>query len=130
MPIQYNWILENEILILKYSNPTSEDVHQLNDDMMSLLNTLDSPIYLVSDTTEIGKFPTSLVELKSNAAFLRHPNLRMIISVGMASNPMVVFMAKALSSLVGVRFFDSSSVEEALEIIYKDNKHLHKLTHD
>jgi hypothetical protein len=78
-----------------------------------------SPVHIISDARGMTHFPTHLLKVKQlTEAWLKHPNIGWAIVIG-KSNPMLNFLAAAVTQVIGVKYRMVATPEEALETLQK-----------
>lgn len=99
------WIVGRVILIEIDEEMTAEairdGVHTVND----LMNNTDAPLYLVSDTRRLRRFPTNMVQISK---MIDRQHLKRIVQVALVThNPIIRLSATVLSPIgISVRVFD------------------------
>ena len=62
MPFQLSWYFERRILYQRvYGDVTPEEMVQTNATLIEHLRAGDSPVHLLLDLTQMGKFPTNFL---------------------------------------------------------------------
>ena len=113
MPVHQYWLQEPSILGVDYVGAISvEDIEGV---MASCIDAVaKQPTYFLIDTTQIGALPKTLLRLNSMIEFLKHPNTRWLVFVGL-NNPVVRFAIQLMVHR-NVKIMDSR--EAALAFLF------------
>jgi|GEM_PF-6708216 len=116
---EVRWIIQNRVVLLYTgSHLVMEDNVEINHQVEVLLNEVNHPVHLISDTSELKSFPINVVKLIEVYSFLKHPNFE--IGVQVSSSPMIRFLTRAITRpFKSYPFKIVASREEALELLYQ-----------
>jgi hypothetical protein len=124
MSINQYWLIDEYVYVIEFTSPVMEEIKLLNIQMLELLNACQHPTYTFLDATSLKSFPTNFIELRSHAEYIKHPNMKLLVGIGLGQNPLTVTLAQLIAGIMGVKVFHESSIEKALEAIYRDNPSL------
>ncbi len=118
MPSEISWLIDNRVVLIRdYGVYTAEELVAGLDTLKKYLNDGTPPIYIVQDSTELIKYPTTIQSLR--ALMQPHPHVEHIIFINHPQKPGTRFIANLLTSMSGKAFSNVSSLEEALELLRK-----------
>ncbi|MGB7337400.1 MAG: hypothetical protein WBC91_00800 [Phototrophicaceae bacterium] len=119
MPIDIN--LDKSLIFVNsryYGNVTLGDIQDLNDMMMTLLNTTyNEKLHLIVDVTDVDTHPTSVAETwKIASKTAKHKKMGTVIMVGM-NNPFITFLIDMIAFLGKSDLKTASNYEEAVTML-------------
>lgn len=116
---EVKWLIQGRVILLDTgSHVTMEDNVAFNEEIETMLNTVDSSVHLISDTSQLKVFPVNVIKLIEVFTFLKHPNMG--IGVQVSSNPMIRFLTRAITRVFTAYPFQIvASRDEAIELLYQ-----------
>lgn len=116
MPHIVNWLIENCLVLIKVSGDVSvEDAEVINAEVVALLRAGEPPVHVLSDLTELRKFPFDLIGMRRALSYLQEPNLGWVMAYGPSS--IASSFARLLTSLVRVRLRFVRDQADALNVL-------------
>jgi hypothetical protein len=109
----FEWLVQDRVLkvLLPFAFDDGE-AQKFDTDVLVYLDQASQPIHLVLDVRQVKTHPS--MKTFFGWKHLKHPNLGYTMMIGMASNPVVRFMAGIVVKAVGVHLKDVESDDEAL----------------
>lgn len=114
------WLEENKIAYIEYIGDfDDEGVIELNRFVAeNYLDKGDPPVHNIIDASQLGSFPKNLSALREGSSYsVKHPNAGWMILVGFGSNPLLKFLSSAVSQVLGVKFKQVDTLEDAKSIL-------------
>lgn len=119
MPYEVRWYEQDRVIQTVITGDiTIPELEAMRDELINdYLTQGQAPIHIISDARQMAKFPSQpLVVMRLTEPWLRHPNMGWAIVVG-KTNPMLNFLAAAVTNLLHVNYRMTNSVEEAVETL-------------
>ncbi|MCA9913157.1 MAG: hypothetical protein KC496_07400 [Anaerolineae bacterium] len=116
MPSEICWLIDNRVVLIRdYGVYTTEELKAGLEVLRGYLDSGTAPVYIVQDSRELEKYPTSLHALQS--LMQPHPHVEHIIYILNPRRPGTRFMTSLLTRFSGKDFSNVYSLEEALKLI-------------
>jgi len=126
MPFDVAWIHPQRVTYGRfYGEITVDEVHEANQVAMERIKQGTPPVYVIVNTLDIDKIPTSLKSMQDIVAYVREPNLGMIVYI--SDNRLISFFNTVVSQLSNASFYTVKSMDEALALIQRMAPDLPKL---
>jgi hypothetical protein len=126
MPYTIEWVIPGHVAISTLTGDfTVEDVRDFvqlafNDFLLQG----EGKVHFIGDFGGMRKFPTQLLQVhEMTKPFLDHPNLGVFVMIS-TDNPMLKFVTKTVSQMLGVETYVESDTDAALERIKRLDAHL------
>lgn len=116
MSYTIDWLVPQRITIIEIvGNYTSHDLTESTIQVRDgFLDKGTPPVHLICDVRQITSYPTQIFVIKqASEIYLRHPNMGRLLLVGF-DNPLMRFIASAVSQTMRARFQQAESIEQAL----------------
>ncbi len=116
MAYTVEWLVPQRVVIIEIvgdysSHDLNESTLQVRDDF---LDKGTAPVHLICDVRQITSYPTQIFVIKqASEIYLRHPNMGRLLLVGF-DNPLMRFIANAVSQTMRARFQQAESIEQAI----------------
>ncbi len=119
MAAKNDWYLDKRIIYSVLEGDLSiDDVIQINDEILELLKHGNERVYLVTDTTKVGRFPVNLTQLSKAIEYLKEPNLKAVVTIG-TNNLLTRFVASTMTQVWHIELKMVNSMDEALAYLFK-----------
>jgi len=117
METQVGWYIPQKVIYFIYPQKLSvEMLENLLDKVTQMLNEVDHPIYVISNTTILKSYPVSIHHLKSVIMLIKHPNY---IAININTNRAITFMSSIVPKMLGtnLQVKDVPNIEKAIDYI-------------
>ena len=112
-----NWLVEDHVIISKIYDWDAASLAEHILETNQLLNTSDlTLIHTIWDFLDMATYPGSINDIR-NAIKPLFTNERLGWVIVVSTNPMISFLSHVGSSMYGVRFHHSKTMDEALEYL-------------
>jgi hypothetical protein len=117
MTYRVDWLIPQRVVVIEINGDyTAQDLNESTLQVRDqFLDTGVAPVHLICDVRHITSYPTQIFVIKqASEIYLRHPNMGRLVLVGF-DNPLMRFIANAVSQTMRARFQQANSVEEAVQ---------------
>lgn len=124
------WLEENKIAFIEYIGDFDDRaVIELNQFVAeNYLEKGNPPVHNIIDATQLGSFPKNLSALREGSSYsVHHPNTGWILLVGFGSNPILKFLSSAVGQVLGIKFKQVETLEDAKSILRRVDNTLAQL---
>ena len=129
MPYRMSWYHENQVIYAAVSgNFTVAEFEAYGEELIErFLDRSDHPIHIISDVSEMQKFPTQVwTAIRATEPWLRHRNLGHIILLTPGSSAMLRFLVAAVNQVISIRYHVCETPEEGFFLLQQLDEHLHE----
>lgn len=127
--VRVQWLEEGVVTLVEYiGNFDNDSIKDLNIFVAeNFLAHGQGPVHNIIDAKQLGDFPKNLNVLREGSKHsVEHPNAGWNILVGFNINPVWKFLSSAVSQVLGVKFKQVDTIDEAKRVLQRIDKRLDK----
>ena len=114
------WLQEKKLAYIELIGDFDEDgVMRFNKFWAeNYLDKGNAPVHTIIDAAGLINYPKNLGMLREGTSLsVKHPNTGWVLLVGFTGNPVLKFLSSAVSQVLGVRFKQVESLEDAKNVL-------------
>ena len=128
MSYELSWYLPKRIIHIHILGEMElSEVEAMSHAAFALMEEGIAPVHILMDDAKGGRPPLSLKELKSRLEITQHASIGWIVGIGDA-DPVAKFLIPLLMKLVKLQYVRVKTIEEALEVLRKQDMSLQELS--
>jgi len=126
MPHNVEWLIKDRLILAVISGDMPlEDIAAFNQSVTALLDAGRSPIYMLADVKDLGKFPFDLISVRRASTYLQHPKLGLVMAYG--ASRIASSFAQLLTQIAGVKLRFVQSYTDALKHLMAEDAEIKAL---
>lgn len=122
--VKSNWIEDGKIAYIELIGDFDEEgVTKFNTFWAeNYLSKGNPPVHTIIDASGLTNYPKNLGMLREGSSIsVKHPHAGWVLMVGFSSNPVLKFLSSAVSQVLGVKFKQVESLDDAKDVLRRIN---------
>lgn len=116
MPSEIRWLIEDRVVMIRdYGVYTVDEMKRGLAVLQEYLDRGTPPMYIIQDSRELERYPTSIQPLRS--LMKPHPHVQHIVLINNPRKPTTRLITTLLVSMAGTDFTNVDHLREALETL-------------